>query len=91
MTLIKPIMTQAHIDARAAKLSTDYADRVLVAPDRSKRVMGVQVDAAWQIERSYIRNCVRLNQLALQLGLKPPFDPNNIGKEPDEPNPLTDL
>tara|TARA_R100000687_G_C6314544_1_gene102047 strand:- start:186 stop:440 length:255 start_codon:yes stop_codon:yes gene_type:complete len=84
-------MTQAQLDARADKLVNEYADRVTVAPDKNKRVMGIQVDAAWQIERKYIANCKRLNQLAEQLQLKPPFDPNKIGDVPDEPNPLTDL
>ena len=84
-------MTQAQLDARADKLVNEYADRVTNAPDKNKRVMGIQVDAAWQIERKYIANCKRLNQLAEQLQLKPPFDPNKIGDVPDEPNPLTDL
>ena len=77
-------ITQAMLDKAAAKIVLDYLSKIFDAPFKSTRIMSIQIDAGWQIERKFVSNMKRVNQLAsLAPGLKAPFDPNEVTDHED--------
>lgn len=80
-------MTQSQLNDMAKKASADYASKIITAPFRAQRLFGVVVEAAWQVERRFVANVRRINQLAEAFALKSPFSNVDI-EEPTEPGML---
>jgi len=77
-------MTQQQLNEMAKKASSDYASKIITAPFKQVRVLGVTIEGAWQVERKFVDNVRRVAQIALAFGLKNPFNGLEM-EEPQEP------
>lgn len=77
-------MTQEQLDSMAREASNDYASKIVKAPFKQSRILGVQIESAWQVERRFVENVRRVQQIATAFGLSNPFDGLEV-EEPKEP------
>ena len=77
-------MDQSMLNKMAAKASEDYASKIVTAPFKQSRVLGITIEGAWQVERRFVDNVKRCTQLATAFKLINPFDGLAL-PEPREP------
>ncbi len=77
-------MNQKQLNEMAKKASSDYASKIITAPFKQQRVLGVTIEGAWQIEQRFVNNVKRCAQIATAFNLVDPFAGIEI-EEPTEP------
>jgi len=68
----------------AKQASEDYASKIITAPFKQSRVLGITIEGAWQVERRFVENVRRCASIATAFNLINPFAGLEL-PDPQEP------